>query len=165
MSKKNISNKRCYLCKKQTIQSGYLISCSDESCGCVFWDDLVKTEIKLLRKNYSYDKNVLITLKDAGVPFKTEVPFRDHKKNHYFVYVIDFGGLPQTAAYVGKTGLHPFHRYLCHLLEIHAGKKRVSKEGKFMPFYEGPMSNQEANEREESLAKYLRNSYQTIHSS
>ena len=34
MSKKNISNKRCYLCKKQTIQSGYLMTCSDGSCGC-----------------------------------------------------------------------------------------------------------------------------------
>ncbi len=75
MSKKNISNKRCYLCKKQTIQSGYLMSCSDGSCGCVFWDDLVKTEIKLLRKNYSYDKNVLITLKDAGVnPYYLDNP-------------------------------------------------------------------------------------------
>ena len=165
MVKSIITKDRCYLCEKPVARLGLLFYCRDSTCGCVFWDDLVKKEIKLVKRNYSYDKNLLLALKDAGVPYRNKVPYRDNKRDHYFVYVIDFGGLPKTAAYVGMTGLHPHHRYLCHLLNIHGGKKRVSKEGRFMPFFEGPMSQAEAAEREKSLAKYLNRFYQKIYSS
>jgi len=165
MAKTNILDKRCYLCEKQVTKSGYLFSCIDSSCGCVFWDDVVKKEIKLVRKNYSHDKNVLLALREARVPYKSAVPYTESKRNHHFVYVIDFGGIRKTAAYVGMTGLHPYHRYLCHLLKIRAGKKRVSNEGKFMPFYEGPMPQIEAVEREKSLAAYLSKFYLSIYSS
>ena len=98
MVKSIYTNNRCYLCEKPVARLGLLFYCRESTCGCVFWDDLVKKEIKLVKRNYSLDKNLLLTLKDAGVPYRNKVPYRDNKRDHYFVYVIDFGGLPKTAA-------------------------------------------------------------------
>ena len=133
----------CRVCKSNGTEKDYLFKCGNPQCGAAHWD---KTQIKKLREK----------LEDKGF-FQSfiEAAGLEHFKNgENFVYVLRLRG-EANSVYVGRTGLHPYVRYLNHIRGYRAGKVTKSKATAIIP-YEGPMSHQESVEREVTLADELR---------
>ena len=138
---------KCRACKNETSQHGFLFKCIDRNCGAVFWHR------KILLENLEDDAVFEKQLSLAEIP--------SVNNDDYFVYVIQLSRKKdevQGSIYVGMTSLHPHHRYLNHI-SSRKGSRHVTKRGKVMIQYEGPMSRNEAIKREPELAEELSENY------
>jgi predicted GIY-YIG superfamily endonuclease len=93
-----------------------------------------------------------VLLKEAEIPYK-------EKDLGKFVYKVRLKGKVTKNAkgkiYVGKTGLHPYERFLHHIRGYKASS-HVKRLGTAVIGFEGPMSEAEAVRREPQLAAELR---------
>ena len=64
-------------------------------------------------------------------------------------------GNPKDSVYEGMTGHYSYQRYLNHLRNYKASRY-VFRRGQSLLYFEGPISNSEAKEREVSRADELR---------
>lgn len=67
-----------------------------------------------------------------------------------------------NSVYVGMTGLHPYERYLNHILGQKASSKAKKKATALIRF-EGPMPSEAARLREVTLAEELRLKGMDVH--
>jgi hypothetical protein len=155
----------CRICKSPTEQSGLLYRCTSASCGAAHWDKLGVRRIVQNNKDTAKEKSpswVISILESAKVPQSVS--------GEKYVYTIKLRkNLPKKTSsqrrermpnsgngrfYVGKTGLHPFARYLNHLRGYKASwaAKNMAVS---MITYEGPMSDEEATKREPKRANEL----------
>ena len=97
---------------------GLLYRCSTKECKTVRWD---KTEVRVRVKKFykgskRWKKEVSKILLESGV--------EPEKKYQYHVYKLKMSGelkpranrLDGEKVYIGQTGLHPYQRYLHHIL-------------------------------------------------
>ena len=142
-------NQVCRVCKARANQSGFLYRCKDSSCGAVHWD---KRKVKnQLRNN---PESLTAILEEANVPAPLKV-----KKSKY-VYILRLkGGL--NSLYVGKTGLHPYERYLNHI-RGYKSSKYTKRNATALVRFEGPMIEDDAIKRERELAMELREENYTV---
>lgn len=147
----------CRVCKSQTIQKGFLFLCADLNCEAVHWDksSLKKIFNKVENKEFSKQPrfpDLEKILEEAEVPYKEKI-------NGKFVYIIRLRGKMAQGAkgkvYVGKTGHHPYERFINHIRGYKASS-HVKKLGTALIRFEGPMSEAEAKERERKLAEELK---------
>ena len=110
---------KCRVCKGKTIRAGFLYRCRNKKCSSVFWD---KTNVK---KSIKEDPNNIEKIVDKARIPKT-------KKGYHYVYVLrmrqnpnDKGRPYKPTEYVGETALHPYRRYLHHII----GKKDAKRAG------------------------------------
>ena len=93
-----------------------------------------------------------------GILEEANIPTVKRKKATHFVYFNKLSGNPKNSVYVGMTGHNPYQRYLNHLRNYKASRY-VFKRGQSLKYFEGPMTNSEAKDRELSLADELRETY------
>ena len=107
----------CRVCRSQTVQKGFLHRCSSSQCSAANWDkrSLKKVFNKVENKEFSKQRlfpDLEAILAEADVPYKEKAPGK-------FVYLIRLRGKRAEGAkgkiYVGKTGLHPYERFLHHI--------------------------------------------------
>ena len=143
----------CRVCEAPTKTTGLLSRCTDKSCGAVHWD---KSAIRRLKRenldNKDTWKNVL---READVPLPCK-----GKKSKY-VYVLRLKG-ELNALYVGRTGLHPYERYLNHL-RGHKASRHAQKDATALVTFEGPMLYETAVKKETALAQELRDRGNTVY--
>jgi len=140
------TKRRCRICKEQVIRNGYLYKCKKSKGMHVFWHRSVLSE------NLG-DEEVL-----KGILEEANIPAVKRKKASHFVYVIKLSGNPTNSLYVGMTGHHPYQRYLNHLRNYKASR-HVFRRGQSLQYFEGPMTNTEAKDREVSLADELKSNF------
>ena len=147
----------CRVCRSQTIQKGFLFRCSASECAAAHWDKGSLRKIFKKAENKEFSKQRLIpdlenVLVEAGVPYK-------EKDLGKFVYQVRLRGKLAEGAkgkiYVGKTGLHPYERFLHHIRGYKAST-HVKRLGTAIISFEGPMSDAEALQREPELAEELK---------
>ena len=172
---------KCKLCGASLNIEGYLNKCTSDQCNAVYWskklfsskkkffDIIEKKSEKKKHLNFEFKK----LLDDAKIS-----PF---SPNQYYVYQIKLRKSDQNIKlkntikndpknlsnlsyqfYVGKTGTHPYERYLKHFIGYQSGIKLVYRYGIALVNYEGPMKSDEASKREEELANYLRSQGFTV---
>ena len=132
----------CRVCGAPSRKSGYLYRCKDKKCAAVHWD-----RSKVLMEDLDDPKTLQIVLDQANVPKSKK------GKESKYVYVLRLKG-EIDAVYVGKTGLHPYARYLNHIRGYKASRD-AKKRATAMIGFEGPMSENQAVKREGDLAKEL----------
>ena len=137
-----VSFQKCRVCNSETIQTGYLYRCSSASCGAAHWD---KSKVKRLAPDAS--EAIAAVLHEARVPG----PLKG-KKSHY-VYVLRLRG-EVNSVYVGMTGLHPYARYLNHLIGKRASR-HARRRATALVTFEGPMTRDAAVMREPAKAAEL----------
>ena len=169
------SKDKCKLCGASLNIDGYLNKCASGQCNAVYWSKKLFSSKKkifdIIEKNNEKKKSLNSEFKklleDAKIPHP--------KPNQYFVYQIKLRKSDQNIKlkniikndpmnisnssyqfYVGKTGTHPYERYLKHFIGYQAGIKLVYRYGIALVYYEGPMISDEATKREEELANYMR---------
>ena len=140
------TKRRCRICKEQVSRNGYLYKWHDQMVSIVFWHR------SLLSENLE-DDEVL-----KGILGEANIPAVKRKKASHFVYVIKLSGNPKDSVYVGMTGHHPYQRYLNHLRHYKASR-HVFRRGQSLQYFEGPMTNSEAKDREVSLADELKGNF------
>ena len=139
-----MTNSNCRVCGEIGIFYGLLFKCTN--CVAVHWD---KTKLRKLfnkiEKN-SPEWNLIkeTILKEAETP---------KSKGHY-VYTLRLKSKPKYL-YVGLTGMHPYERYLNHIIG-HKASKYAKKYATALIEYEGPMKYDIAVEREKSRANEWR---------
>ena len=144
---------KCRACSNATKPVGLLYRCSSEVCSSVFWD---KKEVKRRLNKSSSDPKLILNeiCKDAGVP--------QADKGSYFVYVLRMKGKTkgQERLYVGETSVHPYQRYLQHIVGYKSAPKAQTKKfATALVSFEGPFLNRSiAKQRETQLAEELRQS-------
>ena len=147
----------CRVCGTKTEQKGFLHICSSSQCSAAHWDkrSLKKVFNKVENKEFSKQRlfpDLEAILAEADVPYKEKVPGK-------FVYLIRLRGKRAEGAkgkiYVGKTGLHPYERFLHHIRGYKASS-HVKRLGTAVIGFEGPMSEADAVEREPELAEELK---------
>ena len=140
------TKRRCRICKEQVSRNGYLYKCKKSMGMHAFWHRSVLSE------NLG-DDEVL-----KGILDEANIPTVKRKKSSHFVYVIKLSGKPKDSVYVGMTGHHPYQRYLNHL-RYYKASRYVFRRGQSLQYFEGPMTNSEAKDREASLADELRDKF------
>ena len=134
---------RCRVCNSAGVEKGHLFRCANAKCSAVHWD---KAVVKKLRRQLEDKEFFRVFLDEAGL---------EHYSNgDNFVYTLRLKG-ELNAVYVGRTGLHPYVRYLNHLRGNNSAKRTKSHATALISF-EGPMTREESIEREVSLAEELR---------
>lgn len=141
---------KCRVCGGNGAQTGLLFKCNELNCGSAHWD---KRSVKRLLKRSSTTKQKII--EDA------EIPALVSSENAHYVYVLRLKGEP-NAIYVGMTGLHPYERYLNHIIG-HKSSRHTKKRATALIFFEGPMTRENAAKREPELADELRGSGQIVY--
>ena len=165
--------KTCRVCSKDVRIAGLLYRCCNEACRAVFWD---QTAIKKLQKTDASSKVVprpawLLKCLD-------EAQIDKPKSGSYFVYKLQLKvRLPKSLSkkraqnlpnkqtgrfYVGMTGLHPYERFLNHIRGYKASWS-ANRMAYALVDYEGPMSRDDALEREECWAEELRSQGYDVH--
>jgi len=137
-----VSSQLCRVCNSPTTQAGFLYRCNNSSCKSVYWD---KFKVKRLASASREEINAV--LQDAKVP----EPHKGSKT--YYVYVIRLRG-ELNSVYVGMTGLHPYARYLNHLIGNRASRYARRRATALVEF-EGPMTREVALSREPEKAAEL----------
>lgn len=140
----------CRVCGGTGRQTGLLFRCEGAFCRSVHWN---KRAVKKLLKQSSGNLEKILDEAQVSVPLKSE-------SSHY-VYVLRLKGEP-NAVYVGMTGLHPYSRYLNHIIG-HKSSKHTKKRATALIFFEGPMTREKAAKREAELADELRGSGQIVY--
>jgi predicted GIY-YIG superfamily endonuclease len=144
------SYQKCRVCGRKGKQTGLLFRCEALSCGAAHWD---KRKVnKLLRQSNETLQKIL----DVA-----EVPLVLKSESSHYVYVLRLKGEP-NAVYVGMTGLHPYARYLNHIIG-HKSSKHTKRRATALIFFEGPMTRENAAKREPELADELRESGQVVY--
>ena len=169
------SKDKCKLCEASLNIEGFLKKCTSDLCNAVYWSKKLfsakKKFFDIIEKNDKKKKRLNSEFKKLLDEAKIPPP----KPNQYFVYQIKLKKSDQNIKlkdiikndpknisnssyqfYVGKTGTHPYERYLKHFIGYQAGIKLVYHYGIALVNYEGPMKSDEATKREEELANYLR---------
>lgn len=130
----------CRVCKGDTKQIGLLFRCIKKKCGAVFWD---KTAVKKKIKENPRNKEVII--RDAEIP--------DVQNGAHFVYIlrmrqrkkkqeIDKPFVPTE--YIGETALHPYKRYLNHIIgNKHSKRHRTDKYATALTYFKGAKMTRE----------------------
>jgi predicted GIY-YIG superfamily endonuclease len=140
----------CRVCGGKGTQSGLLFQCENLSCRAVHWDKRI-----VKRTLQQSNENLQQILDDARVP----APLKS--ANSHYVYVLRLKGEP-NAVYVGMTGLHPYSRYLNHIIG-HKSSKHTKRRATALIFFEGPMTHESAAKKEPELADELRGSGQVVY--
>ena len=141
----------CRVCKAPTTVHNLLHYCTSETCGSVYWDKpAVLRKAQLLKDNMDVKKEFLR---------KSRVPLED--LGGKFVYQLRLrGGL--NSVYIGRTGLHPHHRYLNHIIGYQAAS-RAKNYATVLITFEGPMQHELAVKREVDWANELRELGYDVH--
>ncbi len=136
----------CRVCSSEGYFDGLLFKCSQ--CTAVHWD---KWKIKKSFSKLKKDSEEFKTLKkqilsEAKVPksqgnYCYKIRLRKQKK-----YKLD------NDFYIGRTGLHPYERYLNHLLGKYSSK-HAKNYGTAMIEFEGPMKLETSKLREPAWGK------------
>lgn len=147
----------CRVCGTKTVRKGFLNRCSSPQCSAAHWDKAALKKIFNKVENKEFSKQRLFPdleaiLAEADVPYKEKNPGK-------FVYLIRLRGKRAEGAkgkiYVGKTGLHPYERFLHHTRGYKASS-HVKRLGTAVIGFEGPMGEADAVEREPKLAEELK---------
>ena len=164
----------CRICHSPTKQTGLLYRCTSSSCDAAHWDKFAVK--KIVRDNKDTVKEASppwfrSILKDAEVPksvsgkaYVYTIKLRKNlPKNTNAKHLEKMPNAGNGRFYIGKTGLHPFERYLNHIRGYKAAwaAKRMAVA---MITFEGPMSHEEAVKREPELAQELRELGFDVHS-
>ena len=133
----------CRICKSEGVFKGLLFYCSNSQCHSVYWD---KYKVKaLIRENKTDPDIVKNILKSANVP--------KWKSGEHYCYLLRIRS-KEKFVYVGMTGMHPYERYLNHI-RGYKSSPTAKKYATAMITYEGPMSHQDAIDREIKWGKEL----------
>ena len=148
----------CRVCRSQTVRKGFLHRCLNPKCSAAHWDKASLRKIFNQVGNREFIKQPLFPDLETILQ-KAEVPYRE-KNLGKFVYQVRLRGrLAEEGArgkiYVGKTGLHPYHRFLNHIRGYKASSY-VKRLGTAIISFEGPMSEAEAVKREPEVAEELK---------
>jgi predicted GIY-YIG superfamily endonuclease len=131
---------KCRVCQSSTINDGLLFKCQNKVCKAVHWDKSAIKRIKLELRDPAFLES---TLAAAKVP--------DDKPGEFYVYILRLRMKgAKDPCYVGRTGHHPYKRYLNHL-RGHKSSKITKKYATALIHYEGPMGYDESVEREKTL--------------
>ena len=164
----------CRICKSSTIVSGRLHRCKNEECGAVHWDKFAVK--KILRANKDTVKEASpqwfkAILEEANVPksvngeaYVYTIKLRKNlPKNVNKTFLDRMPNAGNGRFYIGRTGLHPHERYLNHIRGYKASwaAKRMAVA---MVTFEGPMSHEQSEAREITLANELRELGFDVHS-
>ena len=164
----------CRICNNKTKQTGLLYRCMSKSCGAAHWDKFAVK--KIVRDNKDTVKEASppwfrSILRDAGVPesvsgkaYVYTIKLRQNLPNNTSAkYLEKMPNSGNGRFYIGKTGLHPFERYLNHIRGYKASwaAKRMAVS---MITFEGPMSHEDAVKREPELAQEFRERGFDVHS-
>ena len=136
--------KKCRVCKSTGETVGLLFKCF--TCSAVHWD---KPQLKKIFKIVKKGSEEFIKLKNKLLN-EAQVP----KSKGKYVYTLRLRGKIKYL-YVGMTGLHPYHRYLNHVIG-YKSSKYAKKYATTMIEYEGPMKNELAIKRECDKGNELR---------
>jgi len=164
----------CRICHSPTKQTGLLYRCISSSCDAAHWDKHAIKRLAEENENTSKDASpdwLTSLLREAKVP--------EFKRGEFYVYTIKLlTNLPEDISarrrarmpnngngrfYVGKTGLHPYQRYLNHIRGYKASWAAKNMAVSMITF-QGPMSHEEAVKREPELAQELRERGFDVHS-
>ena len=146
------NTKKCRVCGSVSINKNHLFYCQSNSCSSVYWNK--NTAFKKIKKDLKNNKELKRAfLIEAGVPV-------DQAKGH-FVYQLRLKGEPNSI-YIGMTGLHPYERYLNHIIGYKAST-RAKRFATALISFEGPMPYELAKEREPELANELRDKGFNVH--
>ena len=137
-----MSSQLCRVCSSSTTKAGYLYRCDNASCQAVHWDKL-----KVRRLASDDSEKIAAVLHEARVPDALK-----GEKSHY-VYVLRLRR-EFNSVYVGMTGLHPYARYLNHLIGNRASRYARRRATALIEF-EGPMTREAAAAREPEKAAEL----------
>ena len=139
-----MTNSNCRVCGEIGIFYGLLFKCTN--CVAVHWDKtkLRKLFNKIEKNSPEWNSIKTSILKDAKTP----------KSNGHYVYTLRLKSKPNYL-YVGLTGMHPYERYLNHIIG-HKASKYAKKYATVLIEYEGPMKYDIAVEREKSRANEWR---------
>lgn len=131
----------CRVCKSDGYYDGLLFKCT--KCLAVHWDKRkVKKVFSKLKKDSEDFKNLKKqTLLEAKVPksqgnYCYKIRLRKQKKYNL-----------ENDFYIGRTGLHPYERYLNHLLGKYASRHAKNYATAMIEF-EGPMKLEVSKSRE-----------------
>ncbi len=131
----------CRVCKSKGYFSGLLFKCTN--CTAVHWDKrkVKKTFSKLKKDSEEFKKLKQQILTEAKVPksqgnYCYKIRLRKQKKYNL-----------ENDFYIGRTGLHPYERYLNHLLGKYASKHAKNYATAMIEF-EGPMKFEASKSRE-----------------
>lgn len=115
------SHLKCGVCGGKAKQTGLLFRCEELFCGAAHWD---KRKVnKLLRQPNETLQKILD---------EAEVPLVLKSESSHYVYVLRLKGEP-NAVYVGMTGLHPYARYLNHIIG-HKSSKHTKRRATALIF-------------------------------
>ena len=135
----------CRVCQSSTINDGLLFKCQNKLCKAVHWDKSAIKRIKLELRDTAFLEDILAA---AKVPAD--------KPGECYVYILRLRMKDKKEpCYVGRTGHHPYRRYLNHL-RGHKASKIAKDKATALIRYEGPMGCDESVEREISLCKELK---------
>ena len=136
----------CRVCKSGGHYDGLLFKCS--KCSAVHWDkwSVKKSFSKIKKDSDEFKELKQRTLIEAKVPkskgnYCYKIRLRKQKK-----YNLD------NDFYIGRTGLHPYERYLNHLLGKYSSRYAKSYATAMIEF-EGPMKFEESKLREPEWGK------------
>ncbi len=147
----------CRVCGMKPVRNGSLNRCSSSQCSAAHWDkaSLKKIINKIENKEFSQQRlfpDLEAILAEEDVPYKGKSPGK-------FVYLIRLRGKRAEGAkgkiYVGKTGHHPYGRFVHHIRGYRASS-HVKRLGTAVIGFEGPMSDADAAERERQSAEELK---------
>lgn len=147
----------CRVCGSQTVRKGFLHRCSSSQCSAAYWDKAPLKKIFNKVGNGEFIKQPLFPDLETVLQ-EAEVPYRENNLGKFVYQVRLRGKLAEGAKgkiYVGKTGLHPYHRFLNHMRNYKASS-HVRRLGTAIIGFEGPMSEAEAVKRERQLAAELK---------
>ena len=142
---------KCRVCGSSGTKQNYLFYCHAKGCRAVHWDKRQLRKRRSLIIGSSEYRNRF--LNDAGVPI-------ERNQGHH-IYTLRLRG-KLNSVYVGMTGLHPYERYLNHILGYKASSKAKKKATALIRF-EGPMPSEAAKLREVTLAEELRLKGMDVH--
>jgi len=122
-----MTNSNCRVCGKIGIFYGLLFKCTN--CVAVHWDKtkLRKLFNKIEKNSPEWNSIKTSILKDAKTP----------KSNGHYAYTLRLKSKPNYL-YVGLTGMHPYERYLNHIIG-HKASKYAKNYATALIEYEGPM--------------------------
>ena len=136
---------KCRVCAKKGDFDGLLFKCSE--CKAVHWD---KMKVKKLFYKVKKGTEEFQTIKKEIL---TAAKFP--KPQGKYVYTLRLKSKPKYL-YVGMTGLHPYERYLNHIIG-YKSSLYAKKYATAMMEFEGPMKNEIAIKREVSKGNEWRN--------
>ena len=142
-----VTDSSCRVCKGKTKQTGLLYRCLKKKCGSVFWD---KTVVRKLIKEDPANENVIIA--DAEIP--------EVEQGIHFLYILRMRQSPDDKKgpfvpkeYIGETALHPYRRYLNHIIgKKPSNKHKTDRYATALTYFKGYRIKREvAQEKERQL--------------